>query len=156
MNKNRFDWRCNATAKNGKPCGAAAMEGGLCFFHANPNKASELGRIGGRRNRSAVQEHHSLPNLDSALAVRQTVARLVEEVYTGELHPRIATGLAPLLNLQLRAIESSDLELRLERIEKLLADAGLDQPLKNEELAPETEPGARPELAADESYRREQ
>jgi len=42
--------RCKANTKEGRPCRAAATEGGLCFFHANPNKAVELGRIGGRKN----------------------------------------------------------------------------------------------------------
>jgi hypothetical protein len=54
-------------------------------------------------------------------------------VYSGKLPPRVASGLAPLLNLQLRAIENSGLELRLERIEKRLAEAGFDQPLENKE-----------------------
>jgi hypothetical protein len=43
-----------------------------------------------------------------------------EEVYSGKLHPRIASGLAPLLHLQLRAIESTDLELRIATMEKKL------------------------------------
>jgi len=43
--------RCGAKTKEGKPCRAAATEGGLCFFHANPNKAAELGRVGGRKSR---------------------------------------------------------------------------------------------------------
>jgi hypothetical protein len=41
--------RCKALTTQGKPCRAAATEGGLCFFHANPNKAVELGRIGGKQ-----------------------------------------------------------------------------------------------------------
>jgi hypothetical protein len=45
------------------------------------------------------------------------------DVYAGKLHPRIAAGLAPLLNLQLRAIETSDVERRLARLEKLSAEA---------------------------------
>ena len=44
----KSDSRCQGRTKSGKPCRAAATAGGLCFFHANPNKASELGRIGGR------------------------------------------------------------------------------------------------------------
>lgn len=47
MPPKNLDPRCKAQAKSGKRCGAAATAGGLCFFHANPNKASELGRIGG-------------------------------------------------------------------------------------------------------------
>ncbi|MGB7074642.1 MAG: hypothetical protein WBD68_18775 [Candidatus Sulfotelmatobacter sp.] len=53
--------------------------------------------------------------------MRDTVAQLIADVYTGRLHPRIASGLAPLLNLQLRAIETTDLERRVSKMEKLLA-----------------------------------
>ena len=35
---------CKGRTKAGNLCRAAATAGGLCFFHANPNKASELGR----------------------------------------------------------------------------------------------------------------
>jgi hypothetical protein len=61
-----------------------------------------------------------LPDLDNVSAVRDTVKRMITEVYSGRLHPRTAAGLAPLLNLQLRAIEKSDLERRIGRIEKQL------------------------------------
>jgi hypothetical protein len=99
--------RCKAQAKSGKPCQAAPTKGGLCFFHANPNKASELGRIGGRSKRSSTAEiGDPLPVLDNAIAVRDTVARLASGVYAGKLDPRIAAGMVPLLNLQLRALET--------------------------------------------------
>jgi len=45
--------RCQGQTKAGKPCRAAATSGGLCYFHANPNKAAELGRIGGRNKDSS-------------------------------------------------------------------------------------------------------
>jgi hypothetical protein len=119
--------RCQARTKIGKPCRAAATEGGLCFFHANPNKASELGRIGGRKNRQVPRDAaDALPALEEATAVRAMIARLIAEVYAGKLNPRIASGLAPLLNLQLRAIEKSDLEQRLEKLERRLTEAGAD------------------------------
>ena len=111
--------RCKAHAKNGQPCRAAATAGGLCFFHANPNKAAELGRIGGKRNRHVAGENTDpLPALDSATAVRDTVARLIADVYLGKLHPRTAAGLAPLLHLQLRAIEITSLEERVSQMEE--------------------------------------
>ena len=117
--------RCKATNKSGEPCGAAPTGGGLCYFHANPDKASELGRIGGRGNRHAAGENADpLPTLDNALAVRDTVARLIADTYSGKIHPRIAAGLAPLLNLQLRAIETTDLERRLAGLEKATAKPG--------------------------------
>jgi hypothetical protein len=74
MTHKNLNSRCKAIAKSGEPCRAAATEGGLCFFHANPDKASELGRIGGRGNRRAAGENADpLPTLDNALAVRDTV-----------------------------------------------------------------------------------
>ncbi len=83
--------------KSSKPCRAAATEGGLCFFHANPNKAIELGRIGGTKSGRIPVGTEPLPNLDSSMAVRDTVTRLIADVYAGKLHPRIASGLAPLM-----------------------------------------------------------
>ena len=121
--------RCKARTKAGKPCRAAATEGGLCFFHANPNKASELGRIGGRSRRPlTVESADLLPTLDNAMAVRDTVARLIQDLLSGKLHSKVAVGLAPLLNLQFRLIEAVDLqrtaeiERRLAQLEKQLAE----------------------------------
>lgn len=116
--------RCKGHTKQGNPCRAAATSGGLCFFHANPNKASELGRIGGKKNRRAVtQNADPLPALDNALAVRDTVARLIADVFSGKLSPKIAAGLTPLLSLQLRAIEATDLALRISKVEQWMAKA---------------------------------
>jgi hypothetical protein len=58
--------------------------------------------------------------LESATAVRETVARLIADLYAGKLHPRVATGLGPLLHLQLRAIEKTDVEGRIAEIEQQL------------------------------------
>jgi hypothetical protein len=126
MNRNmtgkNLDSRCKAKTKKGKACRAAATDGGLCFFHANPNKAAELGRIGGRSKRPTVPEKaEPLPTLNSAVAVRDTVDRLIADVYAGKLHPKVAGGLAPLLQLQLRALDATDTEGRLSRLERLVA-----------------------------------
>ena len=116
---------CQALTKSGKPCRAAATAGGLCFFHAKPNKAAELGRIGGKKNGLVRVGLDPLPNLDTAIAIRDTVARLISDVYEGKLHPRIAAGLAPLMHLQLRAVEKTELEKRLTKLERLVRDAFL-------------------------------
>lgn len=116
--------RCKASAKTGKPCGAAATKGGLCFFHANPNRASELGRIGGRSKRPPTPETADpLPKLETVIAVRDFGARLIADVCAGRVQPRVAACLTPLLNLQMRAIETTDLEWRIERLEKLTSEA---------------------------------
>lgn len=116
------DSHCKALTKKGEPCRAAATAGGLCFFHANPNKASELGRIGGRsKGIGPVNNAQPLPTLDSMGAVRDTVDRLIADVYAGRLHPKIAAVLAPLLQLQLRALDATEVEGRLSRLERLAA-----------------------------------
>jgi hypothetical protein len=111
---------CQALTKKGKPCRAAATDGGLCFFHANPKKAAELGRIGGRKHSRAPVETDPLHTLDNAMAVRDTVARVIADVYSGKIHPKIAAGLAPLLHLQLRALDATDMEGRISRLERLV------------------------------------
>lgn len=130
--------------KQGSPVARRATAGGLCFFHANPNKASELGRKGGRSKRHAAAESgDTLPTLDNAIAVRETVARLIADVYAGRLHPRIAAGLAPLMNLQLRAIETANIEQRLTKLEKRLvgAEGALDDNTNVSALEPVRPPG---------------
>ena len=111
--------RCKSRTKQGKPCRAAATAGGLCFFHSSPNKAVELGRIGGRnKSRSHSQVLEETPRLDKVSAVRDFVGKLISDVHAGTLHPRFAAGLAPLLTLQLRVIAATDLERRVEELER--------------------------------------
>jgi uncharacterized small protein (DUF1192 family) len=64
-----------------------------------------------------------LPKLDKVIAVQDAVEKLISDVNTGKLHPRVAAGLAPLLNLQLRALEATELERRIANVQKLLARA---------------------------------
>lgn len=120
MSPTNHNSRCSGRTKSGKPCRAAATEGGLCFFHANPKKAAELGRIGGRKNGRVPAGSDPLPDLESVTALRDTVKRLISDVYAGKLHPRTASGLAPLLHLQLRVIEKTDFEQRVANVEKQL------------------------------------
>ena len=77
--------RCKATTRNGRPCRAAPTEGGLCFFHANPDKAVELGRIGGTKNRYPfVGEDRPPLAIESVKEVQTTLTRLIDEVYSSK------------------------------------------------------------------------
>jgi hypothetical protein len=59
--KERSREQCKAQTKAGGVCQAPAVERGLCFFHANPEKPAELGRQGGKRNRHWKIEDGDLP-----------------------------------------------------------------------------------------------
>jgi hypothetical protein len=91
-----------------------------CFgLSCHPDKASELGRRGGRKNRLWVpSEKDALPPLDNAAAIRDTVTRLITETYTGQLDPKIAAGLDRLLNLLMRTIGATELEQRVVALER--------------------------------------
>jgi hypothetical protein len=86
-----------------------------------PDKASEPGRIGGGVH-AAGETPDPLPTLDNAIAVRETVAPLIADVYAGRIHPRIVAGSVALMNLQLQAIGTTCLELLVAKLEKLSAE----------------------------------
>jgi hypothetical protein len=142
MTSKNENTRCTGRTKKGEPCRAAATAGGLCFFHANPNKASELGRIGGRSKGRAAHETADplplsnsntgrtgtqriigfppfestpLPLLDDAIAVRDTVTRLIADLHAGKVQPKVAAVLTPLLSLRLHALDAVREFERLER-----------------------------------------
>ena len=99
--------RCKGVTKNGTPCTAWAMEGGLCYFHANPDKAAELGRNGGRRRRSIYEqstEHIAPP--ESAADVRRMLAETMAEVKAGRMDPKVANTLTNVATVLLRAYET--------------------------------------------------
>lgn len=115
MDAKRGGIRCKGLTKVGKPCRAASTAGGLCFFHANPNKASELGRKGGRGNRHAgAPGMDPLPRLDTAIAVHNALEQITAGVYSGQIKPQIASTLARLLvwysARSRRSITSGDLQ----------------------------------------------
>jgi hypothetical protein len=125
MNNKRTQTRCEAHTKAGKPCRAPAMEGGrLCFLHANPAKARHLGRLGGLKNRHSVPEAvDSLPTASTATEVLKNATQIINDVYAGKVQPKVAISLAPLLSLQLRAVEILELEWYAERSRKQSAKA---------------------------------
>ena len=56
--------------------------------------------------------------------VLEAAGRLIEDVYSGKISPRIAGCVAPLLNLQMRAIQATDLEMRIRKLELSQTESG--------------------------------
>ena len=99
--------RCKGVTKNGAACTAWAMEGGLCYFHANPDKAVELGRNGGR-HRKQTYEQSSEPVVppESAADVKRMLAETMAEVKAGKMDPKVANTVAYVGTVLLRAYET--------------------------------------------------
>ena len=99
--------RCKGVTRNGAACTAWAREGGLCYFHANPDKAAELGRNGGRHRKHTYEqatEHIAVP--ESAADVKRMLAETMAEVKAGRMDPKVAKTVANVGTVLLRAYET--------------------------------------------------
>jgi len=108
---------CRSKNKRGQPCGAAVTESGYCHLHTNPDRAAELGRLGGRQNRHVVEVLRPLPAMDSTAGVAAAAEQLAGDVYAGRLHTKKAAGIAPLFNTVLRARHQEEMEQKLKQMQ---------------------------------------
>jgi hypothetical protein len=112
---------CGGKTKTGAACRAPAGPDGLCFFHAHPDLARNLGHIGGLKNRSPVRELSTHESLSGA-NLQHILSEAIREVGSRKMTPRNAAALAQLSNSLHRVLPTADLERRLARIEQQLAD----------------------------------
>jgi hypothetical protein len=71
--------------------------------------------------RSQVNESGEVRGI-TAKAVRDLLNRLIADVYSGSVQSKVTSGVAPLLNLLMRAIEKTDIERRMVDVENRLAE----------------------------------
>ena len=111
--------RCKAMTKAVDSCAAPAMRGGeFCSLHSDPGRAAELGRKGGMGNRHVYEnDGKEVPAPQSALDVKNLLAEAMAEIRAGKMDPKLGTTLGYLGASLLKAIETSDIEQRLERLE---------------------------------------
>ncbi len=110
--------RCRATTKAGEPCPVAATASGMCYLHDDPRRAAEMGRRGGLKNRRVIPDDTTeIPPLNTAEDVRAMLAQAAADLRCRKIEPRVATSLGQLANSLLKAIEVSDLEKRLAKLE---------------------------------------
>ena len=114
MSAKKQDARCKTIAKSGKPCKAAPTESGLCFFHSHPNKAAELGSIGGKRNRRpSAGDADPLPPLDGATSVVDNLDRIYDGVRMGVIAPKVATTLLQVITAKERITDKRVIERQM-------------------------------------------
>ena len=120
---------CKGTTKAGSPCTARAAANGFCFFHDNPARAVELGRLGGLKNR-----HSTFPPDDKLVSVpvtakdvRALLAEALSEVRNRRLDPRVASTMAYVAGALLKALETEELESRIEELERNDSSAKYDE-----------------------------
>ncbi len=109
---------CASITKTGAPCRAPAGPGGLCFFHAHPEKVQVLGQVGGRKNRQQLPEPPIGPF--SATEIRNILAESIFGVRSKTLTPRAASAIAQLCNSMKSMLATAELEDRVARLEQQL------------------------------------
>ena len=111
--------KCQAKTKAGRPCAAPAVRGGIyCALHADPERAAQLGRKGGTKSRRVYEPNEwegSPPQ--NACDVKNFLAEVIAEIRAGRMDPKLGTTLGYLGTSLLKAIETSDIEVRLEKLE---------------------------------------
>ena len=113
--------QCRAKTTRGVDCRAPAGSNGFCFFHEHPDKARSLGQIGGRKNRAQMPDVPAPGSLNSEdlLAI---LAGAIHDVRSKKMSARTGGTLAQLCNSAYRMFPMADLEARVARLEKQLAD----------------------------------
>lgn len=114
--------RCKAQTKAGDACQAPAVERGLCFFHANPEKLSEMGRRADSKNR-----HGNFGDCDFQRWPLKTigdVSVLLEEtinrVRRGPFDLRAANSMGFLAGILLKVLKRGRVEERLDHLERIM------------------------------------
>jgi hypothetical protein len=116
--------QCKATTQDGLRCEVAALsDADFCFFH-DPAKAAErrsAQSLGGQGNRmKTLDPGASDVRLESTAEVGTLLSRTINDVLKGKIDPRVANAAGYLANIKMRAIEQTELEKRIERLETQL------------------------------------
>ena len=117
--------KCRAKTKAGRQCAAPAVRGGIyCALHNDPDRAAQLGRKGGANNRKVYDgSDREIPPPQNARDVKNFLSEAMAEKRTGKMDPKLGTTLGYLGTSLLKAIETSDIEKRLEELENGLKDS---------------------------------
>jgi hypothetical protein len=120
--KQRSRDRCKAQTKAGGLCPAPAVERGLCFFHAHPEKLATLGRQGGQRNRRWKDDELDLPQrpLKNIGDVSELLEETINRVRQGPFDLRAANAIGFLAGILLKALDQR-LEERLAHLEAVVS-----------------------------------
>jgi hypothetical protein len=113
---------CKGKNAKGEACGAAAGPGGLCYFHANPDRAKELGRLGGQKNGHSTGTDIEVPAKMTLEDLPGITSKVIRAVFQGELKAREADAITKLIVVQRENLTSVDFEKRVAELERQAAN----------------------------------
>ncbi len=114
--------KCTYTKTNGERCGANAMKkSNYCFAH-NPDTKEDHSLAVVKGGKSSKRDRLSLPERD--VKTPSDVVEILEEtingVRNGSIPPNVANTIAYICSHTLKAMETANLDGRIEMIESIL------------------------------------
>jgi hypothetical protein len=110
--------RCSGKTSSGERCSARATSTGFCFFHSDPAKAAELGKLGGRKShKPPILKQAPIQIPMTASEVKTFLAESMTQVRNGGLDSRTGATIAFMANALLKAIEVADFEAKITALE---------------------------------------
>jgi hypothetical protein len=112
--------QCRRKKRDGSDCRARALIGKeYCALHADPGRAAEIGRKGGRRRTNYAPDRlKDFAAPKDAADLRDLLAQSIVEIRAGVLDSKLANAISYLGMGFLRAVELADLEKRLVELER--------------------------------------
>ena len=92
----------------------------FCAFHADPQRAVELGRMGGRKNRRYASPYEASPVRppQTAREVKDLLAEALAGIHAGRLEPKVVSVMAYVGTALLNAMKTTDMEERIAALER--------------------------------------
>jgi hypothetical protein len=114
----KTDKRCKFVKPNGEQCQSWAINGSdYCFWHSSKKKGKAASSKGGRQGKRKVVDKSDL-SLRSLNEVVELLELTINEVRTGKIDVRIANSVGYLGGILIKALENSDLDERLSKLEQ--------------------------------------
>ena len=118
--------RCQHIKSDGNRCGMPAAGGSKFCYRHDPDIPEEeklaASRKGGLGNRARADVALGKIELKSVHDVLNLLKLVTEEMLNGRLDQRVAATTGYLMNVALRALEGSNLEDRVKKLEDLVQD----------------------------------
>lgn len=118
--------KCKFVKKNNEQCSAYAMQNSdYCFLH-NPDISDDLKKQiqskGGQGNKAQIAKPLPAVKIGKGKHVIDLLEDTINRVRGGELDIKIANCLGQLANVLLRAIEITNLENKVETVERIILE----------------------------------
>jgi hypothetical protein len=97
------------------------MKSGFCHFHENPNRAAQLGRLGGQNNRREKgSSAHAFPKMAGCESALEILQGIFEASRAGSMRPAVANILLKVINLHTEVWAKTRVEQQIAELQKQL------------------------------------